>query len=143
MAYDGLLYNSVFTMFLGFIIFIVSIINKKLEYLPIVNQYYVLFLFLGIIISLIGMGMAIIWDFKNQTFFIEEVKQKQPFFMSYFSFGILLMVVGFTMIFYYSHLSKGLYIIAMVVSVSGIGLAINGLRFFLKEAFRQRTPQRF
>ena len=141
MAAESLLYRAIFTLLMGFIIFVSSIINKTFEILAFMNNYFVLFLFSGFVISTTGIVYTLNWHFKNRGPFYEE-QQKTSHFIPYLAFGILLILIGFISIFYIEVPSKNLFIMTMSVSITGILLLINGLRYFVKEAVIQKTPER-
>lgn len=131
MEKEGLLYSSIFTLFLGFILFIGTVLNKRFPYSSFISTYFVLILIIGMITAGIGMIMMLVWHVKNRRPYLEIVQKDH--FPAYFGFGIFLLVIGITIISYYTNMQKGLYYMAMSVTVAGIILLIIGLRYFAKE----------
>lgn len=142
MAVDTLPYNSIFTLFVGFLIFIAMILNKIHMFFVPLHDYFVLFLFIGVSISSAGLFMVFKWQFENRKPFYEHKKQKKvTHFMPYLAFGILLILVGFFSIYYIKIPNKSIFIMTMSISITGILLLLNGLRYFVKEAIIGKTPQ--
>ena len=142
MAVDDLPYKSIFVLFIGFLIFIAMILNKiHLFYEPL-HDYFVLFLFTGIFISITGLFMGIRWNFKHRKpYYLRKKQKKTTHFMSYLAFGIILLLSSFTIIHYYHGLNKTVHLMSQIVSVGGILLLLNGLRYFIKELIIQKTPR--
>ena len=144
MAAESLLYRAIFTLFLGFIIFVSSILNKTFTVFEAINQYYVLFIFTGFIISIIGIVSALTWHFQTRLPFYEPQPKritKVQHFTPYLAFGILLILLGFFSIYYVKIPNKNIYIMTMSISITGILLLLNGLRYFIKEAIIGKTPR--
>ena len=131
MERDDSLFLSIFVVFFGFLIFMSSIINKKFLFLKILDTYFILFLFFGVVSSLIGVFMMIVWHVNNRMPFQEKVVKNH--FPTYLGFGAYLIIVGFTIIFYYSNLSKFMYLMSIALSIAGIIFLILGLRYYIKE----------
>ena len=140
MAAEEVLFKSVFTLFSGFLIFLSIILNKIHKFLSLLDSYFVLFLFSGIIISGIGISMMVVWNFKNRKPYV-DTKQKRYYFIQFFSIGILMILIGFTLIYYLMAFNKNLMIISLGISVLGILLLVIGLSYFAKEVvFIRKTP---
>ena len=144
MAVDNLPYNSIFTLFVGFLIFIAMILNKIHMFFVPLHDYFVLFLLIGILISSGGLVMTFKWQFENRKPFYEhnqQQKRKTQHFTPYLAFGILLILVGFFSIYYINIPNRNIFIMTMSISITGILLLINGLRYFVKEAIIEKTPR--
>ena len=131
MEKERLLYTSIFTLFLGFIMFMASILNNRFTYSQFISAYFVLFIIAGMIMAGTGMIMMLVWHVKNKKPYLEVVRKDH--FPSYFGFGIFLLVIGITIISYYSKMQRGVYYMAMSITVAGIILLIIGLKYFAKE----------
>jgi len=75
--------------------------------------------------------MMIVWHVNNRMPFQEKVVKNH--FPTYLGFGASLIIVGFTIIFYYSNLSKFMYLMSIALSIAGIIFLILGLRYYIKE----------
>ena len=135
MAAEDLLYKSIVTLFSGFIVFLSILINKLHRFLLLLDSYFVIFFFLGIVICIVGLCMMVVWNFKNVKPFEEHIieKTEKTHFAPYLTIGIILIVIAFTLVFYFRALSRQLYMISLAISLVGIALLLNGLRYFLKE----------
>ena len=131
MKKDDSLYMSIFVVFFGFLIFMSSILNKKFLFLKIMDTYFILFLFFGVFSSLIGVFMMIVWHVNNRMPFHEKTIKNH--FPTYLGFGASLIIVGLTIIFYYSNLSKFMYLMSIALSIAGIIFLLQGLRYYIKE----------
>jgi len=122
--------------FLGFIIFLGSILNKINNFFWIVDKYYVLFLLFGIVVSTFGLVNMMIWNFKNKTPFF-DIEQSKPrlHFVPYLEVGMFMILGGFTTIHYIKKIKMGMYIISMSSSIIGILIMLYGLKFFIKEVY--------
>lgn len=132
---DNFLYFAIFTIFFGFLIFILSILNKTYSFNKFLETFFVLFLFSGVILTVLGFIFMLIWYVDNRLPFEEIVIRKQ--FPRYLGYGALLIVTSFFTIFYISK-EKIVYTISMAVAIIGIALLINGLRYFLTEVILNR-----
>ncbi|MBN2367720.1 hypothetical protein JXC34_01780 [Candidatus Woesearchaeota archaeon] len=143
MAYDDILYRAIFTLFLGFLTFVSILVNKVYSLFSLLDNYFVLFFFSGILISFIGIGMMIVWHFKNRRPFYEsEVKKEVLHFAPYLAAGSVSAIIGFFLQVYYRHMGQALFIISMSLSMLGILLLLNGLRYFIKEVLVKKPIQK-
>ena len=143
MAHENLLYQSMIFTFLGFMVFLASILNKINQFIWVMDQYFVLFLFLGILITGFGIINMVVWNFRNRTPFFDDAAPKPKLhFVPFLGFGMMFVIGGFTTIHYIKHLSMNLYVFAMAISITGILSMLYGLKFFLKEAYApsQKNP---
>ncbi|MCM2325140.1 MAG: hypothetical protein NDI94_01635 [Candidatus Woesearchaeota archaeon] len=130
------MYLSLFVTFFGFMLLMATILNKRIHFLQIMTDYFIVFMFLGVIICSIGVSLILIGHVENRKPFIEDTNAKSPGFLA---MGTLLVATGFIFISYFK-LSKTVYIAAISVSILGIISLVNGLRFFLKENFKKSQP---
>jgi hypothetical protein len=136
MAKENLLYQGLFLSLFGFLVFMLSILNKVNSFFWVLGDYFVIFLFIGIILSAIGILTMIGYSVENRSPFVEATnKGPSLHFAPYLGVGLLFIFTGFILIFYYKGITRSLYIISMAISISGIILLIQGLWFFIKEAF--------
>jgi peptidoglycan/LPS O-acetylase OafA/YrhL len=137
MAAEDVLIKSVITVFSGFLLFIALILNRVYSFIDVLDSYYVLFLFSGIIISLLGGILAMVWHFENRKPYIDErIKQPRTHFTPYLSFGILLVIIGFVVQHNFHDLSQSFSIMSLLLSISGIGMLVVGLRYFVIEVLK-------
>jgi len=94
MKQDQLLFSSLFAVFFGFLIFILSIMNQGLRLIAIFTTYYVLFLLLGLVIMLTGFVFMLIWHVSNRQPF-EDKENKRESFYGYLALGIFSLTMGF------------------------------------------------
>jgi len=140
MEKENLLYLAIFTLFFGFLVFMITIMHKAFMFEGILETYYVLFLFFAIITLIVGMILFLIWHVENKSPYIENVVVYH--FPSYLLMGIVLVFAGFYSIYHYAQLNRNLYFMALSVSTVGITLLLNGLRLFLQEIIVQKKPAR-
>ncbi len=131
MEEDDLLFAAIFVMFLGFLIFVLSIINKNFIFITFLDNYFVLFFFFGILMSVIGLALLVAWHVNNKVPYYVETKKNH--FSSFLGFGMLLLVIGFVLLIRYSKLSSLVYIMSIAISIMGIILLIMGLEYFVRE----------
>jgi len=85
--------------------------------------------------------MSFRWQLKNRKpFYIHKKQKKTTHFMPYLAFGIILVLSSFTALHYYHGFNKTVYIMSQSISITGILLLINGMRYFIKEAIIEKTP---
>jgi len=137
MEQEDILYVSLITIFLGFIIFLFTIINKQISAISIFDMYFVLFLFFGALIVIVGMIVLLVWHVRHRQPYQEEIKKNT--FPSFLGIGAVLIVIGYIFLFHYSNLSNILYIMSLAVSITGILMLLVGLRFYIKEVIIGRT----
>ena len=144
MAYDDLLFKSIFTLFLGFLTFLSIILNKIYMVIGILDNYFVLFFFGGIAVSVSGIVMLVIWHFRNRKPFYEENEVKAPplRFVPYLSLGAVFTISGLFVRFHFSGSGMELFVISMASSILGILLLLNGLRHFIKEVIIKKPMGR-
>ncbi len=140
---EPLLYKSLFTIYSGFIVFLATIINRTLNFLEILDQYFVIFFFSGVLISITGIVMMFMWNFNNREPYYENKEENKKHFAPYLTLGSIFVLTGFTYIFYIRDITQTTFIIATGASMIGILLSLKGLRFFVKEVYsvRKKIPQ--
>jgi hypothetical protein len=142
MAKEDMMYKSIFVLFLGFLVFVMIILNKIHLFLVILDSYFVLFLFLGIIISLVGMSMLVVWNFNNRQPYFEEINSKiGTHFAPYLAAGIFFIVGGFTSLYYLKGLSRVSFLVSISSSILGIMLLLIGLKYFITEVLKKPTQK--
>jgi hypothetical protein len=139
MEEEDLLFIAIFVMFLGFLIFVTSIINKRFGFATFLEIYFVLFFFFGLMISTLGLGLLVVWHVKNKKpFYVEKKKNHFP---SFLGFGMLLLVIGFSLLMRYSKLNNIIYVMSIAISIMGIILLIMGLEYFIREVLiKKKNP---
>jgi len=141
MAAETLLYEAVFTLFAGFLVFISMILNRIHKFFEALDTYFVLFLFTGILMSFLGVFLMVTWNFKNRgPYEGATIKQDHPF-VRYFTIGNIFIMLSLTGIYYFNAIGY-LTFIFRVFSISGILILSVGLFFFAKELLKIiRTTQ--
>ena len=76
MEEEDVLYSSLIVIFLGFIIFLFTIINKQISVIDIVDMYFVVFLFFGLLITTVGLSVMMVWHVKHRQPFQEETRKQ-------------------------------------------------------------------
>ncbi len=146
-AEDILMYKSIFVLFFGFLVFVMIFLNKLHMFLSILDSYFVLFLFLGVITTIIGIIMLFVWNFKNRKPYEEEETVKNfvnTHFTPYLISGIVFIIIGFSLLFYLKDETGIMRIMSISSSILGIILLLVGLTYYIKEVlFKtiQRTSQ--
>jgi uncharacterized membrane protein len=131
MEKEGLMYTSIFTLFVGFLIFIFTILNQRFNYAQILIDYFMLFILSGIVFSIIGTILMLIWYVENRQPFQEQVTRDH--FPSFFAIGALLIITGVVVFTYYGDLNKGVFYMSLSLSIAGIFILIMGLNYFVRE----------
>jgi hypothetical protein len=135
MAFENLLYEAVFTLFAGFLIFISMILNRIHKFFAALDTYFVLFLFTGILMSLLGTFLMISWNFKIRGPYIGARKEEKHPFVTYFTLGNIMIVLSLTGIFYFNSVGY-MTLIFRILSILGILLLSVGLIFFYGELLK-------
>lgn len=137
MQSEDILYESIFFIFLGFLIFVSIILNKIHKFLTLLDSYFVLFLFLGIILTILGIAMSINWNFINRRPYEEEAElRKKLHFPMYFIVGSASLLMGFTMQYYLKIKDSGGFIVNSI-NISGIICLCAGLYYFIEEVLKK------
>lgn len=145
MASEDILYESIFTIFSGFLIFLAIIINKMHQFLAILDSYFVLFLFLGIVLTIIGISMSLLWNFNNRKPYEEAIIiEEKKHFPAYFVSGSIMLLVSFTLR-YYFRVNAAYNFLLNAAGISGIILLTAVLYVYINEVIKKtkkKTPQR-
>jgi hypothetical protein len=132
MAAETLLYEAVFTLFTGFLIFISMILNRIHKFFSAIDTYFVLFLFTGIMMSLLGVFLMLSWNFRNIGPYQGSREQKKHPFVFFFAIGSFMIIISLTGIYYFNSIGF-MTLIFRILSVAGIVLLTVGLFFFYRE----------
>lgn len=127
------LYMYLIVTFFGFIIFIISVLSKKITFLSFLSVYFVLVLLCGIIISGIGLMLVLMWHVGNARPYYEGSKED---FSNYLGFGIFLLLASVFIVSFFN-LGKIVFYATLILSSIGILLLVLGLKYYIKETFRK------
>ncbi len=129
------LYMYLIVTFFGFIIFILSVLSKKITFLSFLSVYFVLVLLCGIIISGFGLMLVLMWHVGNARPYYEGNKKD---FSNYLGFGIFLLLSSVFIVSFFNLGKMGFYA-TIILSSIGILLLVLGLKYYIRETFR-KTP---
>ena len=130
--YDNHLLFSVFVLFSGFMLFIFNLINRLHTTIDFMHKFYVIFLFLSIVISIIGIFLVFSWHLKSSNPFLEGDSNKitRTQFPSYLASGIIMLMIGLYVMYSIDNESIFIKNFSLLTSIVGIFMLTNGLRFF-------------